>query len=140
MNTYVPKKTKRNFDTLMDAEKAWLKHCMTGQIRNLLANEFEVPAGKSAGQEVAQFLERDAPKHVKRVLQEEMDRIFDDKMESNLSKAIRKMIMEEVRAAIQKQIIEHIGPRIKEAADNFTMGITTNFDSYEGDSKPLGRF
>lgn len=46
MNTFVSKKKKRNFDTLTDEEKAWLKHCQTGQIRNLLANEFKVPAGR----------------------------------------------------------------------------------------------
>ena len=132
MNTFVnKKKKKRNFDTLSQEEKDWLKHTQTGQIRNLLANEFKVPRGKSAGEEVQRFLHKDFPKICRETLQQEMDKLFDENIDSSMTRMMMRIVQEEFRKAVQKQVTEHLKPRIEDAAKNMVMRVGMDFETYE---------
>lgn len=139
MNTFVNTKAKKkNFENLTQEEKDWLKHCQTGQIRNLLANEFKIERGKTSGEVVQNFLIKDFPKVCREALQSEMDKLFDQQVDSPMTKMMMKVVQEEFRKAVQKQVAEHLKPRIQEAAENMTMRIGMDFDTYEAKTDYTG--
>lgn len=130
-------KNIRDFSKLTGEDRGWLKAALTGQIRNVLANEFKVPSGRSSAEEVRNFLAAD----MENIVIDTMRKAFEGPENSgHFVKEIREVIRAEIKKAVRAEFAKNMAPRIKAACEGMKVSLDVKMDEDAAGEGYMGDF